>query len=86
MNEHCYLFVSKKGEVTIAPNEDWPSRWVLRVNGKAVRLDYRDPEEASYFASRRDFGDEELEQIYIGLRVPAELDKWTLCKLSEIEI
>jgi hypothetical protein len=86
MNHECYVYASNKGEVTISRNEENPSRWDLHIDGKLAVPGYQNAEEAAYFASRRDFGDEELERIYIGLRVPAELDQWAIRKLSKIGI
>ena len=86
MNCKCYLFRSFKGDVTITENEEHRSLWDLRIGGKLIRPKYKSPEEAADFASRRDFGDEELEQIYVGLRVPGELDRWEICDLAKMEI
>ena len=86
MNQDCYVYASNKGEATISRNEEYPSKWDLRIEEKLIYPCYSSPEEAAYKASRHDFGDEELEQLYIGLRVPGELERWTICDLCEIGI
>jgi hypothetical protein len=69
--------------VTISLNEERPGNWNLRIGGKLIYPHYKSPEEAAFKASRRDFGDEQLEQDYIGLRVPPNLTEWTICDLPE---
>jgi hypothetical protein len=83
MNHDSYSFQSNKGDVTICHNDERPSHWDLRIAGKLVRPNYSSAEEAAFLASRRDFGDEELERVYIGLRVPAGLDRWKLAITSQ---
>ena len=77
MEFDSYSFHSNKGEVVIARNEEHPSRWDLCIDGKLIRPEfYRCPDEAALRAHQRDFGDEELNGIYVGLRVPSELSRW----------
>ncbi|HEX5399439.1 MAG TPA: hypothetical protein VFY06_10370 [Verrucomicrobiae bacterium] len=73
-----YLFRSNKGEVVVCPNEERPYLWDLRIDGKLIcAAYYRSPEEAALRAYERDLGDEELNKIYVGLRVPSDICQWT---------
>ena len=72
------------GEVLIARNEERPSRWDLWISGKLVcPAHYQSPDDAAFFASRSDFGDEELNEKYKRLRVPDDLRRWRVGKLPE---
>jgi hypothetical protein len=87
MSYDCYLFHSRFfGEVTISRNEEHPSWWELRIDGKLIRPNYQTADEAAYLASRRDFGDEELERKYARLYVPGELDMWKVRNPSKREM
>ena len=83
----CYTYASKKGEVRICRNEERPWRWDVWVGGKLIcPAYYRNPHEAGFFASRHDFGDPELNEQYIGLRVPQSLESWKPCVRSEVKL
>jgi len=83
MESDCYSWRSNMGEVLIARNEERPSRWDLWISGKRVcPAYYKSPDDAAFFASRSDFGDEELNEKYEQLRVPNDLQQWRVCKLS----
>jgi hypothetical protein len=79
MERDCYFYSSRLGEVVICRNEERPSLWDLWIGEKLIcPQHYNCPEEAALRASERDFGDEELNKTYVGLRVPENLDEWKL--------
>lgn len=77
MKNNYYSYPSRIGDVVVCRNKERPSRWDLLVGGKLICPEYyTDPHQAAFFASRRDFGDEELNKQYVGLRVPSDLARW----------
>jgi hypothetical protein len=87
MQPDCYLCPSNKGDVVICRNEEHQSRWDLRIDGQLICPGYyTSPEQAALQAHKRDFGDKELNEMYVGLRVPDDLGKWEQRKLSKKEL
>lgn len=69
--------------VVISQNEQHPFLWDLSIGGKLIcPLFYHSPEEAALRASQRDFGDEELNDMYVGIRVPDDLSLWKHSRYS----
>lgn len=86
---HCesYFLTSNKGEVIICPNEERASLWDLWIDGQLIRpAFYSSPEEAALRAHERDFGDEELNKVYVGLRVSSDLSQWKQGRRSKSKI
>jgi hypothetical protein len=44
--------------------------------GKVIRSDYVDPDQAALDASRGDFGISEFDDLFQGVYVPSDLQKW----------
>lgn len=77
MDNECYTYPSNKGKVVICRNTERPALWDLWINGKLLRAAYYDSaEEAARRTYERDFGDEELNKLYLGLRVLPDLHHW----------
>lgn len=75
-NEH-YTYTSNKGEAVICRNEERLFWWDFWTAGQLVRpAFYTSPEQAAECANKHNFGDEELNKFYVGLRVPSELHLW----------
>lgn len=82
VNTDCYSYFSRYGEVLIAPNDEYPSKWDLWIDDQLIcPAYYSSADEAAHYASRRDFGDEELNRKFVGLRVPDDLRQWRATKL-----
>src|SRR5262245_24909419 len=84
MKHECYCFQTSKGLLAISPSRLRPWLWDLRLDGKLIRPDYEDPHAAAHYASRSDFGDEELDRLLIGLQVPDDLERWRRCSEKEL--
>lgn len=75
MESDCYSCKSNMGEVLIARNEERPARWDLWISGKLVGpAHYKSPDDAAFFASRGDFGDEEFNEKNNGFVFPTICD------------
>lgn len=71
--------------VIIAPNEERPSRFDIIIDSRLIlpaRFEY--VHAAMEHVHRRDFGDEDLETQYVGLRVPADMSAWRACQWSSL--
>ena len=83
MESDAFFFDSNLGEVLIARNDERPGLWDLSIDDKLISPAYYTcPDRAAFCASRRDFGDEELNERCKRLRVPDDLRLWRPCKLS----
>ena len=77
MDSEHYLYTSNKGEVVICRNAEEPNWWDLLIGGKLVRpAFYSSPEQAAECANKRELADEGLNKLYVGLRVPSDLQQW----------
>jgi hypothetical protein len=76
--EDCeYSCLSNMGEVIIKPNDEAPMWWDLYVDGRLLcAAQFDSPERAALSASKRDFGHQDLNSKYIGLRVSSDLGRW----------
>lgn len=81
MRPTCYLFhLYPTAKVLTLSNSEYSSDcWNLRIDGEKVGPDYNDPDQAALDASRADFEDQGLTDLFKKIRVPSNLSMWQPC-------
>jgi len=76
MNTSFWFQASKSKIVTIALCVGDSSCWGVSVNGRLLSGSYGSPEEAAFFANRKDFGGELVVELFSGVSVPSDIRIW----------